>query len=45
MAKAGEWIPLKYCTSEVRAVLKSLEHTCNIPETMQRKTQRERKTE
>lgn len=40
--KAGEWIPLKYWTSEVRAVLKSLEHTCNNPATVQRNRKREK---
>ncbi|TNN63610.1 hypothetical protein EYF80_026146 [Liparis tanakae] len=35
--KAGDWIPLKYWTSEVRAELKSLEHTCSKPATVKRK--------
>lgn len=36
-------IPFMYWTSEVRAVFRSLEHTCNIPETTQRRS-REKKT-
>lgn len=36
MRTEGEGLPLKYCTSEVRAVLRSSEHTCSIPDTRKR---------